>query len=542
MKHIPWILAVVALTGCARDGREKTRAPLMDRLEREPRFVPKNLDRALIFHPVRVDAQSAIVPWSDHEAPFHEVSTLGFQRFVDMPVAYHGHPPYFTASMFEPSSDGSFAPGGWAHNPAGLAAMLVRSSLRVRAYDGNEKPLEKTRVFVDHILAHGLTAESDAWSRVPYASADAGELEYRGGTDSRYCEDGTPCGRGDGVGVLEPDKVGELGHALVLLFEATGDARYLAAAERCADALARHVREGDAKSSPWPFRVDAKTGTVVREPWGANVIFAISLFDELDRIGHGKDAHHRARDLAWKWMTEYPLRDHTWQGYFEDIPIHIEPGTNPNQYSAGETVRWLLAHPERDPEWRAHAQSTIGWIAKTFAADDHGAEAISEQKADMAKMASHTARFASLLALLHEKTGEPALRARAYRAFAWATYGIDAQGLVRVSPDEKEGYWFSDGYGDYMTHYLDGIAAIPAWAPSKENHLLRSSSVVTAIHYAPTDVTYSTFDAHGEEDLRLATMPVAIEGATFTSKAIPGGGCWVRLRRDGARTVRIRLA
>jgi len=501
-------------------------------------MAPLVLDRSLIFHPVRVDAQKAIVPWSDHDAPFHEVATLGFRRFVEMPAAPHGHPPYFAASMFEGDS---FAPAGWVHNPAGLAAMLVRSSLRIRAYAGNELPLQKTRAFVDHILSHGLTAETDAWSRVPFASADAGELDYKGGDDTRYCENHTTCGRGDGPGMLEPDKVGELGHALVLLFEATGETRYLEAATRFADALAKHVRGGDAKSSPWPFRVDAKTATVVREPWGANVIFAISLFEELDRVGHGTDAHRRARDLAWKWMFAYPLRDHTWQGYFEDIPIHVEPGTNPNQYSAGETARYLLAHPERDPEWRAHVESIVGWIAKTFAAQDDGAEAISEQKADMARMSSHTARFASLLALLHEKTGDPALRARAYRAFAWSTYGIDERGLVRVSPDEREGYWFSDGYGDYMIHFLDGIAAIPAWAPSNESHLLRSSSVVTAIAYAPNEVRYSTFDPSGGEDLRLASAPAKVDGATFTSKEIPGGGTWVRLQRDDARTVVITL-
>jgi hypothetical protein len=341
--------------------------------------------------------------------------------------------------------------------------------------------------------------------------------------------------------MLEPDKVGELGHALVLLFEATGDTRYLEAARRFADQLAKHVREGDARSSPWPFRVDAKSGTVVREPWGSNVVFAVMLFEELERLGHGTDAHRRARDLAWNWLVAYPLRDHTWQGYFEDIPIHVEPGTNPNQYSAGETARYLLAHPERDPAWRAHVESIVAWIAKTFATIDHGAEAISEQKADMAKMGSHTARFASILALLHEKTNEPSLRARAYRAFAWSTYGVDERGLVRVSPDEREGYWFSDGYGDYMIHFLDGIAAIPAWAPSNEDHLLRSSSVVTAITYAPGEVRYTTFDPTGVEELRLASAPAKVEGATFTSRDIPGGGVWVRLRRDGTRAVAITL-
>ena len=112
---------------------------------------------------------------------------------------------------------------------------------------------------------------------------------------------------------------------------------------------------------------------------------------------------------------------------------------------------------------------------------------------------------------------------------------------LRVSPDEREGYWFSDGYGDYMIHFLDGIAAIPAWAPSSENHLLRSSSVVTAITYAPKEVRYTTFDGTGVEDLRLASAPAKIEGATFTSNELAGGGRWVRVQRAGARSVVITL-
>lgn len=529
------LLALLGLSGC-RSGCAAT--PSIDRLAREPKTEVHALERTLIFHPVRVDAQKGIVPWSDHEAPFHEVAALSFKRFSAIPNADHGFPPYFTASMFEGDS---FAPAGWVHNPTGLAAMLVRSSLRWHAYAGDAEPLKKTRALVDHVLAHGLTAESDAWSRVPFASGDAGQLDYKGGDDTKYCEHHDTCGRGDGPGVLEPDKIGELGHALVLLYEATGEAKYLATAIHFGDELARHVRPGDAKSSPWPFRVDAKTGEKVREPWTTNVIFTISLFDELERLGKASDAHRKARALTWTWLMDRPLRDHTWQGFFEDIPVHVEPGTNPNQYSPGEVARYLINHPERDPEWRAHAQSIVGWIAKTFANDDQGAEAISEQRADMAKMGSHTARYASLLAMLHEKTGDPSLRARAFRSFSWATYGTHESGLVRVSPDEGEGYWFSDGYGDYMIHFLDGIAAVPAWAPSAENHLLRGSSVVTKIAYGPKEIRYSTFDAQGDEELRLVSPVKAIEGATFTSKDIPGGGVWIHVHHDASRDVHLTL-
>ncbi|MGZ3453391.1 MAG: hypothetical protein ACXWUG_11490 [Polyangiales bacterium] len=545
MRRIALIFAVL-LSGCAQRGCGREPAPSLDRWTREPSTVARTVE-PLVFHPVLLDGHDAILPWSRVDAPFHQVVSLGWRAFVDMPDAPNGKPPYFSASMFEGPS---FAPAGWLQNPPGLAAMLVRSTVRWRAYSGDGAPLAKTRLFVDHVLTHGMTEESDAWSRVPYASANGGELEYRGGEDTTYCEKKDPCGRGDGRGFLEPDKIGELGHALVLLYEATGEQRYLETAIHFADELGKHVTPGDAKHSPWPFRVDAKTASVVREPYTSNVVFTVSLFDELERLGKATEAHKKAREIAWNWLLAFPIKTNHWQAFFEDIPIHLEPGTNPNQYSAGETARYLLTHPERDPAWRAHVDGILGWIVRTFAVDVdspigktpgrfHGAEVISEQKADMAKMGSHTARFASILALLHEKTLDPQLRARAFRSLSWATYCIDDKGVVKVGPDDREGYWFSDGYGDYLPHFVDAMAAVPAWAPSGEGHLLRSSSVVTEITYGPKELRYSAFDPSGTEELRLPTKPVKITGGDAKITAMPTG-VHVVITRTG-KTVTIEL-
>src|SRR4030042_2919395 len=93
--------------------------------------------------------------------------------------------------------------------------------------------------------------------------------------------------RGDGLHGIEPDKVGELGIAYLKFYEATGDKKYLGAAINCADALAKHVRkEANTIKSPWPFRVNAKTGVVISE-YCAIVIEPIRLLDERLRIQQG---------------------------------------------------------------------------------------------------------------------------------------------------------------------------------------------------------------------------------------------------------------
>lgn len=575
-----WGLAcvVVALAACRERGPQ--RPPVVEHAEASPsasasasasappppasRFASETTSAArttnetIVFHKVRLDERGVLLPAQDVAAPFAEVARLGFRAFADIPKSENGYLPYFFSSMFKPTAAATFAPHTWLHNPTGLSAMLVRSSLRWYAWSGDRAPLDAARALVDHVLSHGLTAASDDWSRVPYASANAGELDYRGGEDAKHCDDHTACGRGDGRGFLEPDKVGEFGNALVALHRFTGERAYLEAAIRCADALAKHATPGDAERSPWPFRVDARTGKTVREAYTSNWIYTVAFFDALDALGKATDAHRAARDKAWAWLVSYPMKTMHWQAFFEDIPIAKKVGDNPNQYSAGETARYLLEHPEKDPEAVAHARAILAWIEKTFAVDVeapnvgatpghwHGAEVISEQAEDMAKMGSHTARFASVLARLYEATGEAELRERARRSFAWATYCIDARGVVKVGPDDREGYWFSDGYGDYMIHFLDGMAAVPAWAPS-DAHVLRTDDVLVDVAYAAASVRYRGA-GRGTEELRVPAPPkrVTVGGAEVAPskgvldvEAMPGGAALVTLRRKGAGAVTI---
>jgi hypothetical protein len=410
---------------------------------------------------------------------------------------------------------------------------------------------------LDHLIAHGSTDPNDAWSAVPYASSDGGNPTYRGATDTRYTEDPQFLGRGDGVGFIETDKVGEIGLAYLRFYQVTLEDKYLQAARRCADALARHVTEGDESHSPWPFRVDARTGKIIKEAYTSNTIGPIRFLDEMIRIGRGDtEAYRKTRQTAWAWLMKYPVQNNIWTQYFEDIYIYPDYRTNLNQYCPLETARYLLENPQADPQGVEHAKRLIDWTAGFFAADSTtmgglpekgrqwGAEVISEQVNDMDKMTSHTARYASVLALLYEKTGDPDARRRAFRSFNWASYGCRQDGLVKTSLDEGTGYWFSDGYGDYMRHFLRGMASVPEWAPAKENHLLRSRSIVRSIQYSPEKIVYTTFNPASEEIFKLADCPSKIclnednlplvelpnsSEDAYTVKPVEGGGFLVTI-------------
>lgn len=527
-------------------------------------------DTKLFWHDVRLDEQGKLLAWPQTDSPYHEVVCRAWDMFKKIPIQPSGYKTYFIYPVFYgPADTGKelFEGRDWTHNPGGLFAMLTDSGLLYYAYSGDAAVLPLIRDMLDHLITHGSTDPNDAWAAVPYASSDGGNPLYRGATESRYTWDSQYLGRGDGVGFIEPDKIGEIGLAYLRFYMVTLEDKYLRAARRCADALVLHVNEGDESHSPWPFRVDARTGKNIKEAYTSNTIGPIRFLDEMIRTGQGDtEAYRKTRQIAWTWLMKYPVQNNIWTQYFEDIYIYPDYRTNLNQYCPLETVRYLLENPQADPQGQVHAKRLIKWAADFFAADSTtmgglpekgmqwGAEVISEQVNDMDKMTSHTARYASVLALLYEKTGDPDARQRAFWSFNWASYGCRQDGLVKTSLDEGTGYWFSDGYGDYMRHFLRGMASVPQWAPADENHLLRSRSVVRSIRYSPEKIVYITYDPVSEEMFKLAGRPkeIRLKGDNlpladvslaaengYTVKSIEGGGFLVTIQHSKAGEITI---
>ncbi len=500
---------------------------------------------------VRLDHHRTLLPWSTGDSPYAQVAGLAWKALeTKFPVQDNGFETWLTFSRFDPDTFEGIA---WPHNPAGFYAMLTDSAVLWYGFSGDAAAVEVARKALTHQMAHGTTPSDWDWARVPFASAAAGDADY-GGADDAWCD---YCGRGDGIGVIEPDKVGELGLAYLRMFEMTGDVRFRDAALACADALAKHVRAGDQTRSPWPFRVYAETN-VIREQYSSNVIYALTLFDELERRGLGHvDSYARARDLATKWLFRVPMVNDAWSGYFEDVDIHADPTVNLNQYSALSVARWLMAHHEVDPRWREHVEHLLSWTVEKFGGDTShergtqwGATVMSEQRDDTAKMASHTARFGATMALWYEATGDPLARERAVRSLNWATYACRDDGIVAVAEDQNEGWWFSDGYGDYIRHFLVAMAAVPDWAPRAEDHLLRSTSVVTHIDYGPGRVSFTTFDDASTETMRLGFRPTSVVAAGaalpkrerldadgYMVSPLGSGGFLVRVRHSGGGEV-----
>lgn len=521
-------------------------------------------DDTLSGHKVVLDDGQKLLSWLPRETAYHDLMRLGWDFMLKkVVVEENGLPSYFSYCCI----DGKTRKGTrWPHNPAGLYAMLVDGAAGYQAYFGSGDLTALVKRLLDHQIAQGSTPASWSWASVPYASSQPGDKVYRGAYDFTFVQrDDKAAGRGDGYGVIEPDKVGELGYGYLKFWQLTGDKKYQDAALACATALAEHVRPGDATHSPWPFRVYGEHD-VVREEYSAAITGPLRLLDEVIRLKLGKPGQQAkfqaARKKAWDWTVAYPMKNDEWGNYFEDIPV-MPDTRNWTNVNPLELARYLLERPDLDADWRAHAGALIAFSEKTFGADvkakdpkrnekamQWGARTISEQSTYMYKMGSHTSRYAQVKALWFERTGDAEAKEAAFRSFNWASYMCDKDGLVTVGPVETS-IWFTDGYGDYLRHYLNGMAAVPQWAPPRQDHLLRSTSVVRQVEQAPKKMKYRTFDRDGIEVLRLSFTPKKVvagkplqvrsdlDAAGYTVTDAGGGDVILRVRRVGAAQVSI---
>ena len=466
----------------------------------------------------------------------------------------HGLPLYLLYCSLHGNPAGGFRGSNWPHNPAVVNAGLVQSlAIDWRNYSGDQSLVDLARQALDHHLQFGTTPETWEWACVPYASSDPGKTTYQGCSLFDNTKRREMMGRGDGAFALEADKIGDLGMAYLRFYQITGETKYLQAAVHCADALAKHVRKGPhsarqlnmknlAPVSPWPFRVRAEKGEVL-EDYTSHVVENLRLLEELVRIkdriqlsAERLQAYKKAAETVWQWLysSEGPVKTSIWKGYFEDIPL--DPlNLNRVNNTPMEFARYLIKNPQNDPRIETTVPALIWWVKNTCG--EAGMDAINEQLTCYKPMGSHTARYASICALWYERTGSEWFKEEAYRHFNFASYMAQPDGVVQVGPTWGSEIWISDGYTDYIRHFMEGLAAVPEWAPAGENHLLRSSSVVQTIAYADKEIAFTTFDSGTRAVLRLASKPVSVRSGDKALSLVAGeqeeGYTWKPLVEGG---------
>lgn len=503
-------------------------------------FIACNMQaqQLLVYHNIVTDSSGNMRPWynDNRGSSYNHCLDLVWNFWKNVPADVAGFKYYMMDHSYSAQTSGNKVGGD-------QFAMALSSWALYYQYTGDTTLIDNMRYIADTYLAHSLSGVFDAWPSLPYPC--------------NYGDPTSPVYDGDfllGANYTQPDKAGSFGAELVTLYKITGNTFYLQTAINIANTLAAKVQAGSATVSPYPFKVKATDGSLPGLPaewhYTGNVVPTMRLFENLSAMQMGNTVQYdTAYNVIKRWVQQYPLQNNNWGSFFEDIPVPSNTETN------AVTMATYIMEKGNDwgINWQQDAQGIMNWTLATLGShtwDTFGVTAIYEQTADMKEGSSHTSRFGAAELLYCEKTGNLAYRDSALRQLDWATYLVDFDGQCRFSP-QSGSVWYTDGYGDFVRHYLHAMASYPAIAPDSSNHLLRTSSVVTHINYEPQQINYTTYDSNAVEVLRLTSKPLKVKlngvevselanlnADGYTWEAYPIGGV-LKVRHDNARNVDI---
>jgi hypothetical protein len=499
----------------------------------------------LIYHDIVTGKDGKIIPWfdSDPGRSFDHVVNLAWSFWDTMRIDMNGLPYYMNHQVWEEKYNDRRGIGG------DQLQMALSSWRLLYSYSGNEHVKANMCFMADYYLSHSLSKPEDKWPDIPYPY---NTLIYSGIYDGDMVI---------GRNFTQPDKAGSFGYELVNLYKMTGLTVYLNAAIKIASTLASHTENGDYSHSPLPFKVNAVTaeaGTLVKglndpSPIGSSTYTSnwaptLCLFLELQKLEKGQvDSYSSAFNKILQWMKEFPLKNNRWGPFFEDVP-----GWSDTQINAMTFARFIMEHLEYFPDWKGNVKGIIDWVYKRLGNrtyEKYGVVVINEQTAYEVPGNSHTARQGADELLYIKLTGDSSNYKNALKQLIWSTYMVNDDGRNRYPNDEN---WLTDGYGDYVRHYLRAMAAYPELAPSEENHILSSTSVIQQADYHgrnnktlwnEDDVTainkplirYRTFDKEGTEVIRMNKKPsgVLLDEKTMAEKNNGEGYIWEPLVKGG---------
>lgn len=521
------------------------------------------ISEKLLYHPIHLNLEDrTILPWysTDLGKSYDFVIGKVWNFWDTMRTDKNGLPYYMNHQVWRGDFNDRRGVGG------DQFAMALSSWNLLYAYSGNEEVKEEMKFIADYYLTNSLSPAEAVWPNIPYPY---NTLIYSGIYDGDMVI---------GPGYTQPDKAGSFGLELVKLYKMTNtstypnitDKRYLDAAVKIANTLSQHMKVGDETNSPLPFKVNAISGETGQlknnsgdgqayqlSSYTSNWSGTMELFINLIELNVGEtEKYQNVLEKLLTWMKNYPLKTNKWGPFFEDVP-----GWSDTQINAVTFAQFMMNHPQYFPNWKTEVKEIFSWVYLTLGNKEwekYGVIVVNEQTAYKVPGNSHSSRQASAELQYAALTGDPTFVKNAIRQLSWATYMVDDDGKNCYPRDEV---WMTDGYGDYVRHYLRSMSYLPELAPSDQDHLLSSTSVIQLMEYPPainkfyggnvpvekvnrTYVHYRTFDSESTEILRLNNKPdnVCVNDLqiteTETDSAMKEGWNWKPLEKGGLLTIR----
>jgi hypothetical protein len=512
---------------------------------------------AYYAHPTVEDAHGVIAPWHRglngqlDERACIAVNVLKRYPWVDRPKAVMAAPDFVYNSHWSIQPDGTILIPPTTDWMCGDLCQRAWSTIKgltaYYQYSGDPIAFIYVPLTVDYILDYGLTDPTADWPSFPISTPTRGKAY----------------GKCDPGGRNQLDLCAITGLEVLRAHKLTGNPRYLQMARHWGDVFATQCQFADPAVSPWNRYVDPSVVGWSDVLTGTTAII-VDFLDELIQAGHrGRDgALVKARDAGRRFLNEHLLPawwvNDTWGRTYWDWDNPMMCGM------ASMCADHFLRQPAAYPNWRNDLRNFLSLVWQRNGADPasrgdvySGAWAFPESAVCCGTSLSYNQYTAGPTLLRYGAlAGSEWAREIGRRMMLMATCDSLPNGVVKdglLGESVATGEWSNLAHPWPLCQVMEAIAWLPRhFAPNRENHIVRSSSVVNDVRYEQGRVTYSTYDAPAgvQEVLRLAFRPASVradgrrlkprrdlKANGYYLEELPNGDCLVTIRHDGRKRV-----
>jgi hypothetical protein len=510
-------------------------------------------------HPAELDANGVIAPW------YHglngqlderlNIAVNVYKRYpwVDKPKAVMAAPDFIYNSHWSITSNGDILippTTDWMCGDLSQRAWsIVKGLTAYYQYSGDPIAFIYIPRAVDYILDYGLTDDKAAWPLFPISTPTRGKAY----------------GKCDPAGRNQLDLCAITGIEVLRAYKLTGNPRYYEAVKHWGDVFAAKCQLRDREISPWNRYVDPSVVGWSDVLTGTTSII-VDFLDDLIDTGYsgGGDAIVKARDAGRRFLNDRMLPawwiDDTWGRTYWDWDNPMMCGM------VSMCADHIMKHPNAYPGWQADLRNMLSLVWNRNGADPasagdvySGAWAFPESSVCCGTSLSYNQYTAGPTLIRYGVlSGSQWALETGRRMMLMATYDSLPNGVVKdglFGQQVATGEWSNLAHPWPLCQVMEAIAWLPkAFAPNRENHIVRSSSVVQEVAYEKGDIRYTTFDAPRgtQEVLRLAFRPESVkadgkaleersdpDADGYTLDALSNGDWIVTIRHDGSRHLRI---
>lgn len=509
-------------------------------------------------HPTQEDAYGVIAPWyQGQNGQIDErlrIAVEVYKRYpwVGTDKAVLAAPDFIYNSHWKITDTGEIQippTNDWMCGDLSQRAWsIIKGLTDYYRYSGDPIAFPYITRTVDYVLQYGLTDENHPWPRFPISTPTRGKVY----------------GVCDPTGRIQLDLCARLGEDVLKAYKLTGIEPYYQAAKHWADLFAAKCNF-DPEFSPWDRYVDPSVVGWSDKLTGSTTMI-LEFLDEMIDTGYtGSNGELlRARDAGRAYVRNVLLPKWTvnevWGRQYWDWDNPVMCGI------VSMCADYILKYREAFPNWRNDLRNILTLIFARNGADPNsmgdvynGAWAFPESCTCCGTSLSYNQYTAAPTLIRYGVIAQdPRILEIGRRMIIMATYDTDQKGVVKdglLGDAVATGEWSNLAHPWPACQVMEVLAWMPeTFGPARENHIMRSSSVVNHVVYGKGKIEYSTFDAPPEtiDVLRLAFLPEKIlagdqeleERPTldhngFAVKTLLNGDCIVRVRHDGVKRVTV---